>query len=190
MDPHPHAADPGYRFCPRCGGELQLRVVEAHDPRERLACGRCGFVFYIDPKVAVGTIVRGEGGFLLLRRAIEPGRGKWVFPGGYVDRGETLGDAAVREALEETGVRIALGRLLNVYSYALRGIVMIVYEAEAVAGDPRATPEALEAVWFGAADVPWKDLAFPSTRAALRDYFLAHGLESLIPGDFDPGEEF
>ena len=87
---HPHDDSHAYRFCPRCGGPLERRLLKATEP-ERLVCTRCGFVFYLDPKIAVGTIIRDAiGRLVLVRRAIEPGYGKWVFPGGYVDRGEPL----------------------------------------------------------------------------------------------------
>lgn len=93
---HVHHDRP-YRFCPHCGGELELRSLKSTEP-DRLVCARCGFVFYVDPKVAVGTIIEDAGGrIVLVRRAIEPGYGKWVFPGGYVDRGEEVHLAAVRE---------------------------------------------------------------------------------------------
>lgn len=187
---HRDPLDPGYRFCPKCGGALEKRIAEAHDPVERLVCSRCGFIFYIDPKVAVGTIVRGEKGFLLLKRAIEPAHGKWTYPGGYVDRGETLEQAAVREAREETGIEIVLDRLVDVYSYARRGIVLIIYEASPVSGDPKPTPESLETRWIPSHDLPWSELAFPSTRSALRDYFLRHGLADQVPGDWDSGDPF
>jgi ADP-ribose pyrophosphatase YjhB (NUDIX family) len=167
-----------------------MRVVEAHDPRARHVCAACGFIFYLDPKVAVGTIVAGEEGVLLLKRAIEPGYGAWTYPGGYVDRGETLEEAAVREALEETGVEITLGPLLNAYSYARRSIVVIVYEAAARGGRPHPTAESLEVRWFPPGEIPWRDLAFPSTRAALRDHLVRRGLERHLPRDFDAGAEF
>lgn len=191
MPTHPHAPlEPDYKFCPKCGGGLERRIVEAHDPRARLVCRACGFIFYIDPKVAVGTVVRGEKGFLILRRAIEPGYGKWVFPGGYVDRGESLEGAAVREALEETGLDVRLGALVNIYSFARRGIIMIIYEAEAAPGTPKVNLESLELRWVGPGEIPWDDLAFPSTRSAFRDYFLRHGLAEHVPPGLDPGEEF
>ena len=115
---HPHHDDsPGYRFCPRCGMSLESRLLKAGEP-ERLVCIGCEFVFYLDPKVAVGTIIENDqGDILLVRRAIEPGYGKWVFPGGYVDRGEEVQAAAVREALEESGLSVRLERLIDVYSY-------------------------------------------------------------------------
>ena len=101
-----------YRHCPRCGQALEERVVLPHDP-PRLVCAACGFVFYLDPKVAVGAVCRSASGIVLLRRGIEPALGKWVFPGGYVDRGETLEAAAVREAKEEINAEIRLTRLVN-----------------------------------------------------------------------------
>jgi len=87
-----------FRFCPICGGTLESRLLKDGDPR-RLVCTACGYVFYLDPKLAVGTIISIDGGrIVLVKRAIDPGYGKWVFPGGYVDRGEEVRAAAVREA--------------------------------------------------------------------------------------------
>jgi 8-oxo-dGTP diphosphatase len=159
-----------YRFCPLCAAALERRLLKAGEP-ERLVCGRCGFVFYLDPKVAVGTIVRTEGDRLVLvRRAIEPGYGKWVFPGGYVDRGEPLTAAAVREAREECGFDVRLDGLVNIYSYAGRAPVIVVYSATAIGGELCGDEECLETALFEAADIPWGDLAFQSTRDGLRDY--------------------
>ena len=167
---HPHDDSPGFRFCPRCGGELAVRQLKPGDPT-RLVCGRCDFVFYLDPKVAVGTIVRVDNDRLvLLRRAIEPGYGKWVFPGGYVDRGEPLVDAAIREAREESGLEIRLDGLVNVYSYAGRTPVIVVYAATAVGGELALDEESLEYAAVRPADIPWTELAFRSTHEALRDY--------------------
>jgi ADP-ribose pyrophosphatase YjhB (NUDIX family) len=163
--------DSTYRFCPVCGGTLEGRLVKAGEP-ERLVCRSCGFVFYLDPKVAVGTIIgAGESGVILIRRSIEPGYGRWVFPGGYADRGEALEAAAVREAREECGLEVRIDALVNVYSYAGRTPIIVVYAATAVGGTLAAADEALEARAFTRSEVPWRDLAFPSTRDALRDYF-------------------
>jgi len=166
---HPHDERP-YSFCPMCGGGLEPRTIKQNEP-ERLVCVKCGFVFYLDPKVAVGTIIRdGDGRIVLVKRAIEPGYGKWVYPGGYVDRGELVQDAAVREAREEAGLQVRLERLINVYSYPGRAPVVIVYAATIVGGTLMVDDEGLEARFFRAEEIPWDDLAFPSTNDALREY--------------------
>jgi len=168
---HAHDDDAGFRFCPRCSSELESRLLKAGEP-ERLVCGGCEFVFYLDPKVAVGTIINNaEGQVLLVRRAIEPGYGKWVFPGGYVDRGEPVQSAAVREAREESGLDVRLDRLIDVYSYPGRAPVVIVYASTMIGGEIACDDEGLEARFFSADEIPWDDLAFRSTREALRAFF-------------------
>ena len=107
---------------------------------------RCDFVFYLDPKIAVGTIIRtADERLVLVRRAIDPGYGKWVFPGGYVDRGEPLTTAAIREAREECGLDVRLDGLVNIYSYAGRAPVIVVYAATALSGTLAVDEEGLEA---------------------------------------------
>src|SRR5678809_1112355 len=98
----PHDERP-YSHCPLCHFDLKLLSLKPTEP-DRLVCTRCGFIFYLDPNVAVGTIIRnGEDHIVLVRRAIQPGYGKWVFPGGFVDRGVLVTTAAIREAREEAG---------------------------------------------------------------------------------------
>ncbi|MGE5361537.1 MAG: NUDIX domain-containing protein [Bacteroidales bacterium] len=159
-----------YRFCPVCSGVLEDRVIKTGEPK-RLVCPDCDFVYYLDPKVAVGTIIRhGESGVVLIRRSIDPGYGKWVFPGGYVDRGEQTEAAAIREAREECGLDVRIEGLISVYSYAGRTPIVIVYAASIEGGTLAAADEALDAKVFEPADIPWRELAFPSTREALEDY--------------------
>ena len=167
-----------YRFCPPCGGALELRTIKTTEPA-RLVCARCGFVFYLDPKVAVGTIIVDEQQqIVLVKRAIEPGYGKWVFPGGYVDRGEQITLAAVREAREESGLDVRLDHLINIYSYAGRTPIIVVYAATYVAGELMVDDEGLEARAFEPGEIPWDDLAFRSTNDALRDYLAAQAPKS------------
>ena len=165
-----------YRYCPECGTVLVSRNVKATEP-DRLACPSCEYVHFPDPKVAAGCIVETAGGIVLLRRAIEPGYGKWVFPGGYVDRGEPVEDAARRETREECCLEVRVTSLLNVYSYPGRPVVVVVYTAEWVSGTLVAADESLEAQLFAPHEIPWHELAFPSTFDALRDYVArVHGL--------------
>jgi ADP-ribose pyrophosphatase YjhB (NUDIX family) len=173
--PPPHEP-PAFQFCPVCGGRLESRLIKRGEP-ERLVCSVCGFIFYLDPKIAVGTIIRTEDDHVVLvKRAIEPGYGKWVFPGGYVDRGEEVQLAAIREAREECGLDVRLERLINIYSYAGRTPIIIVYLATAIGGALCADDECLDAAVFPPAEIPWNDLAFRSTREALRQYLEEAGL--------------
>jgi 8-oxo-dGTP diphosphatase len=158
-----------YRFCPRCGGGLERRVVKASEPK-RLVCQACSFIFYQDPKVVAGTVFTLNGGIVLLKRGVEPSMGKWVFPGGYVDRGESVQDAAIRETKEESQLDVKLGALLNVYSYPRSPNVIVVYTADIVGGELAAGDESVEAEAFDPAKIPWGELAFDSTRDALQDY--------------------
>ena len=160
-----------YRFCPLCGAALEPRALKPREP-ERPACPACGYVYYANPKVAVGTIIRiDDGRLVLVRRAIEPGYGRWVFPGGFVDRGEALMAAAVREAREECGLAVRLDGLVNIYSYANHTPVIVVYASTAIGGTLARDDESLEVALFAERDIPWDALAFQSTHHALQDYF-------------------
>jgi ADP-ribose pyrophosphatase YjhB (NUDIX family) len=172
---HAHAilAPATIRFCPLCGASL-VREPVPPDHREQSVCSRCRFVFYLNPKVVAGTIPERDGQVLLTRRSINPGRGLWTFPGGFVDFGESVTDAAMRETLEETGLEVELTGLLNVYTYP-GAPVIIVYRARVTGGTltPCAENDALE--WVRTADIPWDALAFPSTREALREWVALRG---------------
>lgn len=169
--PHQHLVDDpeSYRFCPKCSDHLETRLIKNGEPARKI-CRSCQFILYFNPKVAAGTICLLENKLLLLQRAIEPGYGKWVFPGGYVDRGETLEAAALREAREEANVDVRLDRLLKAYSYPGRAVVIVVFVGTVVGGEPMARDEALDLRAVSPRDIPWDHLAFPSTRDALRDF--------------------
>lgn len=168
-DAHDHHPSPSFRFCPKCGGTLTQQQFKAHEPHRRV-CGSCTFIFYDDPKVAACTIPIVDGKIVLLKRGIEPSYGKWVFPGGFLDRGEQVEAAAIRETWEEVNLKVRISRLLNVYSYPGYPVVVIVYLAEPEGGELRAMDEALEARTFAVHEIPWDELAFTSTREALQDY--------------------
>ena len=162
------------RFCPQCGGALESRLLKSTEP-PRLVCSRCTFVYYLDPKVAVGTIISDDAGrIVLVKRAIEPGYGKWVFPGGFIDRGETVEDAALREAREECGLDVRLDRLVNIYSYPGVAVIIIAFAATIVGGCLGCDDESLEAQLFEPGQIPWEELAFRSTREALQEFLKRH----------------
>jgi 8-oxo-dGTP diphosphatase len=164
-----HDHSHGYRFCPKCASRLEQVLLKIGEPL-RLVCTGCRFVFYQDPKVAACTIFMLDGGIVLLKRATPPQSGKWVFPGGFVDRGESVAAAAVRETLEEVNIKVSLIGILDVYSSPGNEVVVIVYSADVVGGSLEAGDESLEARAFSPEDIPWDELAFESTKAALRDY--------------------
>jgi len=163
-----------YRFCPQCGGALAERLIKAGEPK-RLVCTQCGFIFYVDPKLAVLALVPYEGGLVMVRRAIEPGYGLWVVPGGFVDLGEKVEEAVVRETQEEAGLLVRVVRLLNVHSYRRSRTVVLSYITEYLSGSLAAGDEELEARVFRAEEIPWEGIAFSSTRDALKEYLDFHG---------------
>ena len=165
----PENPTPDYRFCPLCSAELSLKELKSGEPH-RPVCSSCEHVVYHSPKLAAGTIFSFEGGVLLARRGISPCKGKWVFPGGFVDWGELVMDAAVRETREEVDVEVSIDSLLDVYSYRSAPVVVIAYAATLVSGTPKAADETLEVQTFSPEDIPWDELAFSSTRDAVRTY--------------------
>jgi ADP-ribose pyrophosphatase YjhB (NUDIX family) len=155
--------------------------VKAGEP-DRLCCEGCEFVFYLDPKLAAGVVAELNGRVLLLRRAIEPAYGAWVFPGGFVDRGEHPEQAAVREAREESGVEVRLDGMLGIYSHPPGSpVILVVYHGTVVSGEPQALDESLEVELFHPVELPWEKLAFSTTRLACADYLRRLGLTP--PGD-------
>ena len=164
-----HTSEAPFRYCPRCGEGLKPRRMKPDEP-ELQACPRCSFVHYHDPKVATGTLFTLDGGIVLVQRAIPPSYGKWVFPGGFVDRGERLEAAAIRETREEVNLDVRIDRLLNVYSYEDSAVVIVAYAAHVVGGELQAKDEALDVKVFPPAGIPWEELAFRSTQDAIREY--------------------
>jgi len=137
----------------------------------RLVCSTCEFIFYLDPKVVACSISELDGAIVLLRRGISSQKGKWVIPGGYVDRGEEVKAAAVRETEEECGLKVEIKDLLGVYSYPDQIQVVIVYVAQYLSGDMAPGDETLEARLFTERQIPWQNLAFKHTEEALKDYY-------------------
>jgi mutator protein MutT len=141
-----------------------------HEDRERPTCPACGFIHYLDPKVAVAVILGDANGVLLGRRSIDPGKDRWSFPAGYVNRGEVIEEAAVREVFEELGVTVKLGKLVGVYSERNNPVVLVVYAGRIESGEPRADGREVSEVRRFPLEALPDDLAFPHDRRVLLDW--------------------
>ncbi len=168
-------------YCSRCGGPLVFGPV-AGDERERLVCGRCGFVTYVNPRLVVTAIpVTEAGDVVLIRRGIEPRRGFWAQPGGFLEIDETVSQGAVRETLEETGYLVEAGELIGLYSRPEAAIVTVVFEARIVGGTAQTGIETLEVRDFAPDAIPWPEIAFRTTEWALRDWLRHRHPEVALP---------
>ena len=147
---------PEDKYCPACATPLKIKDVFG---TQRPACSSCGHVVYHDPKVAATCIVEREGRILMIRRALQPGIGLWSMPGGYVDRGEVVEEAAAREVLEETGLIVDVGQLVGLFSEKGRPVIVAAFAAKETGGALRAGTEAQEVGFFPQEDLP--PLAFP-----------------------------
>jgi 8-oxo-dGTP diphosphatase len=159
-------------FCPRCGTELE--IMPRSGERMRPVCPVCGFVYYLNPTVAAGTLVEENGRIVLVLRKAEPRAGYWGLPAGYVEADESAEEAAIRETREEVGLDVELDDLLGVYSFGdelhRRG-VLILYAAHAVGGLLQAGDDAAEADFFAPDELPPDEkIAFRTHHQALRDW--------------------
>lgn len=160
------------RFCRYCGGPLQEGPIEG-DCVERMACGNCHSVHYENPIILVACIIHDDDKLLWIKRAQNPARGKWALPGGYMECGESLEEAAARELQEETGLCVEPEKLIlsSVSSITAIDQIYVLYRCEHRGVLPIRTAEAEEAVFLTEADAPWTDLAYPSTASYMRDFY-------------------
>jgi len=156
---------PPVNYCQVCGHEMVNRLAHG---KMRHVCPACGFIHFDDPKVAVAVFIERDHRVLLVRRAMNPERGKWALPAGYVDYGEDPREAARREVREETGLEVEITRLVSVESNpGISGAsIVIVYAASVVNGVARPQDDAEDVLWLSAFD-PLPELAFDSTRTVL-----------------------
>lgn len=165
---------PDYRFCPRCATPLVERYI--HDAT-RLTCPGCDFILYESPKLVAVVVVMHNGQALLGKRNINPGIGEWSFVSGYIDRGEKVEEAAIREVKEETNLDVQLEQLLGIFSGAGNPHAILAYQASAINGDVSgmtAQPdEVSELAFFNLEDMP--PLAFPADTEILRVLRQRHG---------------
>jgi ADP-ribose pyrophosphatase YjhB (NUDIX family) len=174
-------------FCSNCGARVEYRVPPG-DTLPRYVCPACGAIHYQNPKIVVGCIPEWEDRVLLCRRAIEPRYGYWTLPAGFMENGETTFQAALRETMEEACARVELGPLYTVYNLPHVNQVYLMFRARLLDLDFRPGEESLEVKLFAEPEVPWKELAFRTIHATLRDYFAdrSRGEFTLHVGTIDP----
>lgn len=156
---------PPVNFCQVCGHAMIHKLAHG---KIRPVCPECGFVHFADPKVAVVVFIEQDKRVLLVRRTMNPERGKWALPAGYVDAGENPQDAAIREVGEETGLEVEITRLVGVEGSPDNpgASIVIIYEAKVLNGTARARDDADGIYWY-AADDPLPEIAFESTQKML-----------------------
>jgi ADP-ribose pyrophosphatase YjhB (NUDIX family) len=157
------------------------RRVPAGDNRERLVCDDCGFVDYVNPKVVVGAVCLWEDRVLLCKRAIEPRRGYWTVPAGFMEERESVEEGAAREILEESGADIEIGPVLGIWSVPRISQVHIMFVARLRSEKTEKGEESEEVRLFRWDEIPWDDLAFPSVTGALRYYEKVRGQAVFTP---------
>ena len=154
-----------FNFCQRCGEWLEEKHIEG---MARPHCPACGYVVFLDPKVAAVALVVDGNGLVMVKRGVEPQYGKWAFPSGYVDRGEVVEAAAIREVKEETGLDVELERLIGVYSLEGNPVVLVVYSALVVGGFVAVGHDALAVKTFHLDEMP--ALPFPHDDQIMKDW--------------------
>jgi molybdenum cofactor cytidylyltransferase len=184
-EPPPHPHDNVVRYCQRCATPLQMLPVTFDNNRIHPRCPSCGFVVWSDPKVAVLAVMPWEGGILLGKRTEHPGIGKWSFPSGFVDRGEPLEDALLREILEETGLTAEILGLIGVYSERGNPTVVIAYAVEAQGGTLVGNDDLVDLRAFLADGLP--EMAFEHDTRIVQDW-LALRQRMARDGGTQPGQ--
>jgi len=149
-----------------------VRRIPDGDDRERLVCSTCGYISYENPKVIAGSVVVAGSSVLLCRRAIEPRRGFWTLPAGFLELGETIEEGAIREAREEAQASIVLDGVLAIFSISRIGQVQVIFRARFARGVPdfKAGIESLEVGLFVWNEIPWSEIAFPSVHWSLEEW--------------------
>lgn len=165
-------------FCSRCGAQTERRIPEGED-RERDVCGGCGEIHYSNPKVIVGCLPVHEGKVLLCLRAIEPRKGYWTLPAGFMENGETTAEGAAREMVEEAAAVAEDMALYHVFDVPRISQVYVFYRCAVAKGKYGVGPESLDSQLFAFEDIPWDQLAFPVVKQLLRRF-----IENYAQADF------
>lgn len=158
------------KFCPNCAAPIAQRVPPG-DSVPRYLCDACGSIHYQNPKMVLGCLPEWEGKVLLCRRAIEPRYGYWTLPAGFMENGESTGQGAARETLEEAGARVELTAPFSMISVPYVNQVHVFFRARLLDLDFKPGEESLEVALFEEAQIPWKDIAFRTVGLTLKHWF-------------------
>jgi len=157
-------------FCSNCGQPVMFGYIPEEDT-ERFHCTSCGAIHYENPKIVVGTLPRRDDKVLLCKRAIEPCKGLWTLPAGFMEMGETVEQGAIRETLEEANAQVEIVRLFSIYSLPRIGQIYMIFLADLINLDFRPNKETLEVKLFSKSQIPFGQIAFTAIRFALETYF-------------------
>ncbi|WP_043767371.1 NUDIX hydrolase [Algiphilus aromaticivorans] len=155
------------KYCSDCAAPLRVEVP-AGDNMPRKVCSSCGAIHYRNPRVIVGAICEYEGQLLLCRRDIEPRRGFWTFPAGFLEVGETTAEGAARETFEESGAKVEIEDLCAIINVPYIAQVYMSYRARMTNPHHHITPESSETCLIAPEDIPWDYLAFPTIWHSLK----------------------
>ncbi|MBK7059580.1 MAG: NUDIX hydrolase [Rubrivivax sp.] len=158
------------KHCRVCGVAVQY-VIPADDNRERAVCSACGEIHYENPINVVGTVPVWQDQVLLCRRNIEPRRGLWTLPAGFLELGESTADGARRETDEEAGAHIELENLFSLFNVVRAGQLHLFYLARMLDTGLAPGPETIEAQLFREHEIPWDEIAFRTVRQTLEHFF-------------------
>jgi ADP-ribose pyrophosphatase YjhB (NUDIX family) len=156
-------------FCNQCGAKVEFRIPPG-DQLARHVCDACGTIHYQNPRLIVGCVPEYEGKILLCKRAIEPRRGFWTLPAGFMENGETLQEAAARETREEALATVEVGSLMSIVHVLHAQQVHVFFRATLREPVHGAGVESMETALVEPKNIPWLDLAFPSSDFTLRRY--------------------
>lgn len=158
------------KFCPQCGGDLDRRIPPG-DHLPRYICRDCETIQYHNPRVITGCLPIWRDQVLMCKRAIEPRYGYWTLPAGFLEIGETVAAGAARETMEEAGARVEIRQLFSFINVTYIGQIYTLYLAELLDLNFAAGEESLEVELMREDQIPWNELAFPTVKLSLEDYF-------------------
>ena len=160
------------QHCRACGAAVFYRVPDDGDTKQRAVCPACHTVHYENPLNVVGTVpVLADGRILLCKRNIEPRKGKWTLPAGFMELDETTAQGAARETDEEAGAQYTMGPLFSILNVRRVGQVHLYYRATLHSEHCNPGHETMETGFFAEADIPWDELAFRTVKETLLRYF-------------------